>query len=182
MEYYIYHIPGVKIGCTNQIEQRIKDQGFNDYELLETHTDIYKASDREQELQKEYGYTVDRAPYYLSVRNRPKWNDKTRYKVWLDPIARAKSNSPENKLNRTLKHKEWMKKDNYKTAIKNIKGVRKPHILSVQQEQFIIDNSFKAKNQFTPIPEGKLTTKQLAEMFKVTQSLVKRIIRRGIVT
>ena len=55
--YYIYHIPGVKIGCTKHIQKRIKQQGFTEFEILETHTDIDIASDREIELQKQYGYS-----------------------------------------------------------------------------------------------------------------------------
>jgi hypothetical protein len=71
MKYYIYHIKGVKIGCTEQLDYRINKQGFSDYEILETHTDIYKASNRERELQKEYGYPVDKVPYFMSRKN---WN------------------------------------------------------------------------------------------------------------
>ena len=47
MIYYIYHIPGIKIGCTNQLKKRMKVQGFTDWEILEEHTDISIASNRE---------------------------------------------------------------------------------------------------------------------------------------
>ena len=67
--YYIYHIPGVKIGCTIELDRRIKKQGFEEHEILEIHTDIYEASDRELELQREYGYLVDTVPYYVSVEH-----------------------------------------------------------------------------------------------------------------
>lgn len=65
--YSIYHIKGVKIGCTDNVERRIEQQGFTEYEILETHTDIFEASKREKQLQKEYGYKVDKIPYYISV-------------------------------------------------------------------------------------------------------------------
>ncbi len=71
--YYIYHIPKVKIGVSEEPEKRIAKQGFSDYEILETHTDIYKVSKREQELQREYGYPVDTAPYHIS---RSHWGSK----------------------------------------------------------------------------------------------------------
>lgn len=72
--YKIYHIPGVKIGCTTlTIEKRAEQQGYTDVELLETHTDIDIASNREKELQKQYNYKVDRMPYWASIENRPKW-------------------------------------------------------------------------------------------------------------
>ena len=70
--YTIYHVPGIKIGCSVEPDARIVKQGFNSYEVLEEHTDIYEASQRELELQKEYGYTVDKIPYYKSVSNRRK--------------------------------------------------------------------------------------------------------------
>lgn len=77
--YYIYHILGVKIGCTSVLQHRMQEQGFTEWEVLETHEDIYVASDREIELQKQYGYRVDDVPYYISVQNRPKWNNQTRH-------------------------------------------------------------------------------------------------------
>lgn len=62
--YYIYHIPGVKIGCTMYPKKRInKRQNVNDYIILEIHTDIDIASNREIELQKKYGYRLDRISY-----------------------------------------------------------------------------------------------------------------------
>ena len=36
--------------------------------VLEEHTDIYKVSDREIQLQKEYGYKVDRIPYWRTLK------------------------------------------------------------------------------------------------------------------
>lgn len=65
--YYIYHIPGEKIGCTKDYPQRCIDQGFSNYELLETHNDGQKAGDRELELQKQYGYPVDKSHYMHSA-------------------------------------------------------------------------------------------------------------------
>ena len=89
--YYIYHIPGVKIGCTSDLNKRMADQGFTDWNILEEHTDIYLASDREIELQKEYGYRVDTIPYWKSLENRPVWNNDTRHKIWLTKEHQSKS-------------------------------------------------------------------------------------------
>ena len=75
--YYIYHIAGIKIGCTINVPKRMKQQGFTEWEHLETHTDIYEASDREIELQKEYGLPVDIVPYWKSVLHRYKWDSNT---------------------------------------------------------------------------------------------------------
>ncbi len=68
--YNIYHIPGNrKIGLTINLKVRLREQGNPDYEVLEVHTDIYEASRREIELQKEYGYEVDRIPYYKTINH-----------------------------------------------------------------------------------------------------------------
>ena len=67
--YYIYHIPGIKIGCTEDLDKRMKDQGFTEWEILETHEDGWLAGDREIELQKEYGYRVD-TTHYQVVREK----------------------------------------------------------------------------------------------------------------
>lgn len=67
--YFIYHIPGIKIGCTNKPYRRIEsEQKQLKYEILEQHDDIMFASKREIELQKQYGYRVDTIPYYESIR------------------------------------------------------------------------------------------------------------------
>ena len=61
--YYIYHIPTIKkIGCTNNLENRVeKQQGWkkNEYEILFATSDVDKASNVEYELQKIYRYKVD---------------------------------------------------------------------------------------------------------------------------
>lgn len=66
--YYIYHIPGVKIGCTDNPKRRVKAQKYDYYEILEEHTDITIASKREIELQKQYGYAVDKGSNVYSVK------------------------------------------------------------------------------------------------------------------
>ena len=70
--YYIYHIPGVKIGCTKDLLKRMADQSFTEWEILEEHTDGWLAGDREIELQKQYGYPVDKSHYMVSLENRRK--------------------------------------------------------------------------------------------------------------
>ena len=65
-KYVIYHIPGKKIGVTNDLYNRVEcQQGYEvgEYEVLESSNDIDYISKREIELQKEYGYRVDLKPY-----------------------------------------------------------------------------------------------------------------------
>lgn len=67
--YYIYHVEGVKIGVSTNPSKRVKQQGYTDFKILETHNDIYKVSERELELQKEYGYDDGGyVPYYQTVK------------------------------------------------------------------------------------------------------------------
>jgi NTP pyrophosphatase (non-canonical NTP hydrolase) len=66
MTYCIYHIPGKKIGVTNNLEERVtRQQGYteDEYEILDMSDDICYISHREIELQKKYGYKVDRKLY-----------------------------------------------------------------------------------------------------------------------
>ncbi len=68
--YYIYHIPGVKIGMTKNYPQRCLDQGFTEYELTETHTDIMIGSEREKQLNLEHSYPWNDSQYYYLMVER----------------------------------------------------------------------------------------------------------------
>ena len=73
--YYIYHIPGKKIGVTRNLKNRVTlMQGYKkgEYEVLETHEDINYVSKRELELQNNYGYKIDNKSYKELVNNNNK--------------------------------------------------------------------------------------------------------------
>tara|TARA_R110000772_G_C12988504_1_gene406721 strand:+ start:58 stop:489 length:432 start_codon:yes stop_codon:yes gene_type:complete len=89
--YYIYHIIGVKIGCSYQPKYRVNRQGYSEYEILEEHTDIYEASRREKILQAEYGYEVDQNEYWIAVENGAKSNALTK-----EAMAKGGRNSVQN--------------------------------------------------------------------------------------
>jgi len=64
--YYLYHIPGKKIGVTRDLNTRvtlIQGYGPSEYEVLDQSGDIDYISNKEIELQKSYGYKVDRKLY-----------------------------------------------------------------------------------------------------------------------
>ena len=66
LTYYLYHIPGKKIGVTRNLNSRVtQQQGYSHktFEVLDQSTDIDYISSREIELQKSYGYRVDHKPY-----------------------------------------------------------------------------------------------------------------------
>ena len=75
--YYLYHIPGKKIGVTRDLNSRVVDQqgyDLDEIEVLEQSTDIDYISDRELELQLSYGYRVDRQKYKDLYINKIKSN------------------------------------------------------------------------------------------------------------
>ena len=66
MTYYLYHIPGKKVGVTTNLEERVhKQQGYypGEYEIIETSDDIEFISIGERIMQKCYGYKVDDVLY-----------------------------------------------------------------------------------------------------------------------
>jgi NTP pyrophosphatase (non-canonical NTP hydrolase) len=69
--YYIYHIPGKKIGVTRNLNNRVTlIQGYKEgeYEVLDQSEDIDYISDKEIELQQSYGYKIDRKKYNQLVK------------------------------------------------------------------------------------------------------------------
>ena len=76
--YYIYHIPGKKIGVTRNLNNRVTlIQGYKEgeYEVLDQSEDINYISDKEIELQQSYGYKIDRKKYNELVKlNKFKMN------------------------------------------------------------------------------------------------------------
>ena len=73
MTYYIYHIPGKKIGVTRDLKQRVEEQqgyGPDEYDIIMKSDSINYVSDQELYLQKMYGYRVDDEPY-----NKLKFNN-----------------------------------------------------------------------------------------------------------
>jgi NTP pyrophosphatase (non-canonical NTP hydrolase) len=77
INYYLYHIPGKKIGVTRDLISRVvEQQGYDldEVEVLEQSTDIDYISDRELELQQSYGYRVDRQKYKDLYINKIKLN------------------------------------------------------------------------------------------------------------
>ena len=64
--YYLYHIPGKKIGVTTNLEERVeRQQGYDkgEYQVIMSTSDIDLVSEREISLQKALGYRVDRKLY-----------------------------------------------------------------------------------------------------------------------
>ena len=66
MTYYIYHIPGKKIGVTRDLKKRVEEQqGYkpDEYNILMKSDNIDYVSEQELYWQKLFGYRVDEIPY-----------------------------------------------------------------------------------------------------------------------
>ena len=99
--YYLYHIPGKKIGVTRDLNTRVTlIQGYkeNQYEVLEQSDDIDYISDREIELQKSYGYKVDRQSYknLINKNNKMKINATEQTSTFPCPLNKLKGQLMDN--------------------------------------------------------------------------------------
>ena len=77
MIYYIYHIPGKKVGVTTNLKRRVEDQqgyGPGEYEILARRHDIVEAAKYEAMYQRLHGYPVDIVPYDKLNCNKNKLN------------------------------------------------------------------------------------------------------------
>jgi len=100
--YYLYHIPGKKIGVTSNLNTRVTlIQGYKEgeYEVLDSSDDIDYISDKEIELQKSYGYRVDMKKYNQLIKksNKMKINATEQTSTFPYPINKLKGNLLDNK-------------------------------------------------------------------------------------
>jgi len=96
--YYLYHIPGKKIGVTCNLNNRVTlVQGYKEgeYEVLEQSEDIDYISDREIELQQSYGYKKDRK-LYKNLFNNMKINPTEQTSTFPVPITKLKGRLTDN--------------------------------------------------------------------------------------
>ena len=97
--YYLYHIPGKKIGVTRNLKNRVTlMQGYKEteYEGLEQSEDIDYISDREIELQKSYGYKVDLKKYKNLNFNKMKINATEQTSTFPCPVNKLKGQLMDN--------------------------------------------------------------------------------------
>lgn len=68
--YYIYHIEGVKVGCTvNPAKRIVVQQGYSDFKILAKTKCIDEASRLEFEWQNKLGYKNDIRTYKQTINN-----------------------------------------------------------------------------------------------------------------
>jgi len=97
--YYLYHIPGVKIGVTTNLEDRVeRQQGCypEEYEVIMSTTDIDLISEKERQLQKAYGYRVDMKLYSKLKCNKMKINVTEMTTTFPCPVNKLKGHLVDN--------------------------------------------------------------------------------------
>ena len=100
MMYYLYHVPGVKIGVTTNLEDRVeRQQGYypDEYEVIMSTTDIDLVSEKERQLQKAYGYRVDMKLYSKLKCNKMKINVTEMTTTFPCPVNKLKGRLIDNK-------------------------------------------------------------------------------------
>ena len=97
--YYLYHIPGKKIGVTRNLNNRVTEQqGYapDEYEVLFTSTDIDYISNKEIELQQSYGYKKDRKLYKNLFKSNMKINPTEQTSTFPMPTSKLKGRLMDN--------------------------------------------------------------------------------------
>ena len=97
--YYLYHIPGKKIGVTRNLNKRVTViQGYkpSEYEVLDQSADIDYISDREIELQQSYGYKKDRKLYKNLFKSNMKINPTEQTSTFPVPVNKLKGQLMDN--------------------------------------------------------------------------------------
>lgn len=71
--YYIYHIKGVKVGCTNDLKRRVEQiQGYKEYDVLASTDNLTHASKLEIHFQEVLNYKKDKNSYLQLMINKNK--------------------------------------------------------------------------------------------------------------
>ena len=97
--YYLYHVPGVKIGVTTNLEDRVeRQQGYypEEYKVIMSTTDIDLISEKERQLQKAYGYRVDMKLYSKLKCNKMKINVTEMTTTFPCPVNKLKGHLMDN--------------------------------------------------------------------------------------
>jgi len=99
MTYYLYHVPGVKIGVTTNIKERVeRQQGYieSEYDIIMSSDDINNISEWERKLQKKLGYRVDEKLYSKLKCNQMKINVTEMTTTFPCPVNKLKGHLMDN--------------------------------------------------------------------------------------
>jgi NTP pyrophosphatase (non-canonical NTP hydrolase) len=99
MTYYLYHVPGIKIGVTTNIKERVENQqGYieSEYDIIMSSDDINTISEWEIKLQKKLGYRVDEKLYSKLKCNQMKINVTEMTTTFPCPVNKLKGHLMDN--------------------------------------------------------------------------------------
>ena len=100
--YYLYHIPGKKIGVTTDLYERVECQqgyGPDEYQVIMSTEDVDLVSKKEISLQRALGYKVDMKPYkdlYKPNNNNMKINVTEQTTTFPCPVSKLKGHLMDN--------------------------------------------------------------------------------------
>jgi hypothetical protein len=103
--YYIYHIEGVKIGCTKNPKRRFETALYKSAKIIEQYDDLDTADRRERELQIQYGYPIDKSTYKETLEFIGKAYSRTKRPVAVEKIVETE----EERVDRMRRFHEDMK-------------------------------------------------------------------------
>ncbi len=166
--YYLYHIPGKKIGVTRDLNNRVtKQQGYNpdEYEVLDHSTDINYISDREIELQQSYGYKIDRQLYKNLYINKPKKqtmniNATEQTSTFPVPVSKLKGRLMDNlgKTWETIHGKFEINKDTIEWIMKNVTTS-----MYTTERCYIYNKAFFERFKIENLKKAKVNAKEAAD-------------------
>jgi len=99
MTYYLYHIPGKKIGVTRDLKHRVEEQqGYRpgEYSILMKSDNIEYVSEQEIYWQKQFGYRVDEVPYNKLKCNNMNVNATEQTTTFPCPVNKLKGQLMDN--------------------------------------------------------------------------------------
>ena len=172
--YYLYHIPGKKVGVTRNLNHRVTlVQGYTDdeYEVLESSRDIEYISKREIELQQSYGYKVDRKPYN-KLFNKMKINATEQTSTFPFPLNKLKGHLMDNiGLTWETEHGEFeLNSDTVKWIMENA-------VPSMYNEArtFVYNKAFATYNEIINLPGIRLPKSKNTHLEKVLEEIKERV-------
>ena len=162
--YYLYHIPGKKIGVTRDLNNRVTlIQGYkeDEYEVLEQSPDIDYISDREIELQKSYGYKID-LKKYKNLFNKMKINITEQTTTFPVPLNKLKGRLNDN-IGLKWQHPQF---GQFEITNKNIQWIMQNAKTSMFNDNrcYIYNKAFY-EAFFNPKHQGKSCSKKSLKMF-----------------
>jgi NTP pyrophosphatase (non-canonical NTP hydrolase) len=99
MTYYLYHIPGKKIGVTRDLKNRVEEQqGYDssEYRILMKSDNIDYISEQEIYYQKKFGYRIDEIPYNKLKCNKMNINITEQTTTFPCPVNKLKGQLMDN--------------------------------------------------------------------------------------